>query len=240
MTYWYLAALLILIVIGVTLYIWLPILSATRITREMEKTAAPYERRVEYPTERILIAGDSTAFGLGTANNADSIAGRIGKDFPDADIENIGVVGLRLSGLTEMLAARKDEKYLLLVLQIGANDITGRTSYSDIRNELSEVLTFADGVAEHVIVMTAGNVGASPVFRFPFSAYITERTRAVRNIFIEETSKHSKARYVDLFVERKDEPFNKDIPRYYAPDRFHPSGDGYGVWYEKLRPLLPL
>ncbi len=53
-----------------------------------------------------------------------------------------------------------------------------------------------------------------------------------------EVLKHPSTMYVDLFRERKDEIFNTDIPRYYAPDLFHPSGDGYGVWYSSLKALL--
>jgi lysophospholipase L1-like esterase len=127
---------------------------------------------------------------------------------------------------------------MFVLLQIGANDITGRTPYDEIRSTLKRVLAQADTLSTKVVVMTAGNVGLAPAFKWPLSSYMTHRTREVRKIFMEEVAKHPNASYVDLFKERKDEIFNTDIPRYYAPDLFHPSADGYGVWFEQLKKKL--
>ncbi len=217
-------------------YVWHAVRRSIDISIGIIEKSEAYEQHPAVASSRILVAGDSTAVGVG-AEPADSVAGRLGKDFPGADITNIGVSGLRLAGLKELLTHQKGP-YDFVVLQIGANDITGRTPYENIRSELSEVLTLAGGLGKETLVLTAGNVGLSPAFHWPLSAYITARTRAVREIFITEVTKSPNAAYVDLFEEKEDDVFSTDIPRYYALDYFHPSADGYEVWYKKVRSKL--
>lgn len=227
------AAALLFAVLGYGFYVWRTIARSIDISLGLIKVAKPYEQHPASPSMRILVAGDSTAVGVGSAPEF-SIAGRIGKDEPNADITNIGVSGQRLEGLLIKLSTQKGNSYDLVVLQIGANDITGRTAYSDIQARLAQALTDARALAPKVVVMTSGDVGLAPVFKWPLSAYLSARTRAVRDIFITEASRHLGVTYVDLFAEKKDDVFLTDIPRYYAPDFFHPSAEGYGVWYSQF------
>lgn len=60
----------------------------------------------------------------------------------------------------------------------------------------------------------------------------------VREIFMREASNRSKVQYVDLFESAENDVFNTDIDKYYAPDLFHPSSAGYGVWYEDVKKYL--
>lgn len=225
--------------IGVTLYLGYPILRAVQASKQLMKDAQPYEQHPESPSTRILVAGDSTAYGTGAADSRDSVAGRLGQLYTDAEIVNLSQNGLKLEGLKQKLASHKEDHYELIVLQIGANDIVGFTPLSSIRTELRDVLEQATLLGDTVIVITSGNIGLSPVFRAPLSNLLSARTRTVRSIFIDEISKYSSIRYVDLYKEREVEPFNKDIPLYYAPDLFHPSGAGYGLWFEEIKLVLP-
>ncbi len=220
-------------------FVWWTVQKSIAVSVGLIAQAAPYEQHPSHASSRILVAGDSTAVGVGSASST-SVAGRVGADFPQADVTNLGISGLRLAELKKILRAQAGKKYDLVLLQIGANDITGRTPYGSIRADLAAVLDMADTLAPRIAVMTAGNVGTSPAFRWPLSWYITARTRVVREIFIDEVLKRPHAAYADLFKEAADEPFSKDIPRFYARDFFHPSAEGYGLWYAALRPLLGL
>lgn len=233
-----------LIVVGVVLalvawafFIWHSVTRSIELSKPLIEKAVVYEQQTSSSSKRILVAGDSTGVGVGASDNKASIAGRIGSQFPDWNIVNISVSGARLSDLEKKLNDQTGG-FTLVLLQIGANDITGNTSYEEIRSTLSRVLARTDTLSTRVVVITAGNVGLSPAFKWPLSLYVEHRTREVRKIFMEEIAKHPNASYIDLFKEREDEPFNKDIPRYYAPDLFHPSGEGYGVWFEKLKSTL--
>lgn len=237
--YWILSAIAVVILLGgYTFYILSSVSDSIALSKPLIENAKPYEQQTSSSSKRILIAGDSTGVGVGASDPSTSVAGRIGSQFADSNIINISVSGAKLADLEKKLETVNGNSFTFVLLQIGANDITGRTSYEEIRSTLSRVLAQADLLSSKVVVMTAGNVGLSPAFKWPLSSYIEHRTRVVRKIFIEEIAKHPNASYIDLFKERKDEPFNTDIPRYYAPDLFHPSGDGYGVWFEKLLPLL--
>ncbi len=77
------------------------------------------------------------------------------------------------------------------------------------------------------------NMGNAPVFHWPLSTIITDRTLKVR-----ETAKNKVVSYIDLFKNRKDDPSVKNFKKYYSPDMFHLSGDGYGIWYFYLQKEL--
>ncbi len=208
-----------------------PIYQTINISEKIIAGTTPYEQHPLNPEFYILVAGDSTAVGVGATVNIESIAGRLGTQFPKADIENIGISGARLKDLSLVLQGKKSKKYNLIVLQIGANDITHFTPYDTVRNELSEILTLSNEISSKTILFTSGDLGRAPVFHWPLSSIITLRTLKVRDLFIEESSKFKNVSYVDLYLKRSEDPFEKNIKKYYSPDSFHLTGDGYGVWY---------
>lgn len=212
-----------------------PLRHSIQTSEAIQALTLTYEQHPLHPDRYILVAGDSTAVGTGASNPKLSIAGRLGSEYPNADITNVSKYGLRLSGLREMLRTLPREQYDLVVLQIGANDVTGRTSEAAMRQSLSEILIRVESLSPRVVVLTAGNIGLAPVFRFPLSTFITARTRAARILFMDELRKYPQARYVDLFKDRAHETFTTDVKRYYAPDGFHPSADGYGLWYLEVK-----
>lgn len=186
---------------------------------------------------RILVMGDSTAVGAG-GTPEESIAGRLGADFPQAIIVNDSKNGQKLEGFLAALRAHREEKYDLIVFQIGANDIVGLTSEASIRKNLLTALTYANDMASHTIILSAGNIGLAPVFKWPLSVFYSSRSYAVRSLYQEEIKKYPQMRYIDLYHDRAHEPFNTDVDRFYAADHFHPSGAGYGIWYAQIREAL--
>jgi len=223
----------LLAIIGYGLYVWRSVHGAISISEGLIRDAVRYEQHPVIPSMRILIAGDSTAVGVGSAPK-DSIAGRIGAANPDADIVNRGVSGYRLADLIPILKTEEGTMYDLVVLQIGANDVTGRTSYIDVKSRLREVLSASTKISRRVIVLTSGDVGLSPVFKWPLSTYMSTRTLGVRKIFKGEIAKLPSVTYIDLYQDREHDVFLTDVEKYYAPDFFHPSGAGYGVWFNQI------
>jgi len=41
-----------------------------------------------------------------------------------------------------------------------------------------------------------------------------------------------------LFKVAEEDIFLTDVDKYYASDYFHPSGDGYGIWYKDIKNKL--
>lgn len=228
----------VILVTLVLVYFLYPIARAIRVSKDIEKNAIPYEQHPQDGTMRILVAGDSTGVGTGAEVSQDSIAGRIGKDFPTADIQNISENGITLEILRKKLDTLPESKYDLILIQIGANDVTSFTSKEKITEELTKVLDYAESHASSVVLVTAGNIGLSPVFKTPLSKVISARTLVVRDIFQKEADRRSSVNYVDLFKVAEDDIFSTDIKKYYAPDFFHPSSAGYEVWYQDIQTYL--
>jgi lysophospholipase L1-like esterase len=220
------------------IYLSYPIYNSINISQKLISEAIPYVQHPNKPDTFILVAGDSTAVGVGSTDNRETIAGRLGQQFPKADITNLGISGARLKDLILTLEQQKNKHYDLIVLQIGANDITHFTPYDTIESQLEEVLYLSNQLSPKIILLTSGDVGAARVFRWPLSVILSLRTRHVRDIFMNESSKNASVSYIDLFRDPKDDPFEKDLKRYYAPDSFHLTGAGYGVWYSSIQKKL--
>ncbi len=215
------------------------ILQVTRLiifTRKLSYDLTPFARNLADAPLRVLFVGDSTAVGTGAVDNSRSVAGWLGQEYPHAQIVNYGENGKRLSQLARELSPGP-EHYRLMVVQIGGNDILRFTPLSDMERDLDKVLENARQMADSVVILHSGNVGAAPVFIWPLDKIYEERTRAVRALYIEK-ARAAGALYVDLFAERDRDIFLKDVGKYYSPDRLHPSGDGYHWWYERIRATL--
>lgn len=196
-----------------------------------------YERVVPQATSTFLFLGDSTAVGTGSVEPQDTVAGRFGKEFPSATIQNEGINGQKIHQLAMTLASRSPEQVDLLVIQIGANDIIRFTPLGDVRKDLDTVLEKSQRMSKKVVILHSGNVGAAPFFPYYLGWIWTWRTRVVRDIYLEETKKYG-IPYVDLFEERKNDPFLTDTNKYYAPDGLHLTGDGYAEWFKKIQETL--
>lgn len=230
---------LIILVIAIIVftYHFYPFYKAVRTSTDIEKKASRFEQHPTQPTIKILVAGDSTGVGTGATMPEDSTAGQLGKKYPTADITNISQNGLKLEGLESKLK-NTEQTYDLILIQIGANDIVQQTDNKKIEETLNSVLQRATSKSKKVILLTAGNVGLSPVFKSPISNILTFKTKEVRNIFIKTVTQYPTVTYVDLFKEKSEDIFITDVKKYYAADRFHPSSEGYKVWFTEIEKSL--
>ena len=219
-------------------YILYPIYQAINVSALMIDNTTAFEQHPSNPNKYILVAGDSNAVGVGADDPRESIAGRLGSQFPNADITNLGLSGAKLKDLLVVLKNQNKKHYDLIVLHIGGNDITHFTAYDTIRMELAEVISLSNELSPKTILLTAGNIGNAPVFYWPLSAIIANRTLSVRKIFIDETTKNKAVSYTDLFKNREDDELVKNIKKNYAPDMFHLSGAGYEIWYHSIKKEL--
>ncbi len=197
----------------------------------------PYEQKNPQAHLKILFLGDSTAVGTGAKNNRLSVAGYFGGDFPRARIVNLGENGQKLRDLIRNFHPSQKEKYTLVVMQIGANDILHFTPLSHIKQDLTTLLGRAKAITDCVVILHSGNVGSAPIFSWPLNRVYAARTKKVKEIYLK-TAKEKGAFYIDLFQEINDDVFLKNVGRFYSPDYLHPSGEGYRMWYNKIREKL--
>lgn len=207
-----------------------------RIGKEFSKRTVPYQQHPANPTSRILVLGDSTAVGSGSATPQQSTAGRLGHDHPNADITNLAKNGTRLADVAKIMPTLSGH-YNLILIQAGANDIIRFTDTKQITNELEQIFSQATKLFDHVVAFHSGNVGLAPFFPFYTKSLFAWRTRQLRAIYKTAAEKHNVI-YVDLYTERNDDPFNPNYSYFYAADSLHLNGAGYGVWYEKITAAL--
>ncbi len=197
-------------------------------------TVAPYMQENPLAMRKILFLGDSTAVGTGAQCHHESVAGYFGKDYPQANIINISRNGLKLNELLQLWVPAPGDRYDLVVIQVGGNDILRFTPYEEIAADLPQLLARAKSVADQVVILHSGNVGIAPVFIWPFDRIMTARTLKIRAIY-QAHAKASGVIYIDLFRYLANDPMVGDIGYFYSPDGLHPSGKGYQKWYEQIQ-----
>jgi lysophospholipase L1-like esterase len=201
-----------------------------------EKTT-PYEQEVLQPTKRRLVVGDSTGVGVGADDPKHSLAGRLGASFPNASIINRAVSGAKVVDVGLQFDSVRGQQFDLVYIQIGGNDIVRFTNFGDIERGLETLIEKAKAYGSQVVVATSGNIGTAQIFPRGTRWLIRIRTQQVREVFMLSVPEET-VHYVDLYKAERIDPFAADPKKYYAADSFHPSADGYAVWYETIFPVI--
>lgn len=207
-----------------------------KVSSALVKSATPYKQQVGPGAATVLFIGDSTGVGVGAAPE-ESLAGRFGAEYKAWNVENVSVSGRRVAELLPVLQKLETGQYDRVIVQIGGNDITYFSELEQLKKDIAAVLVEAKRVGKQVVFLSCGNVGNAPIFPRPIAFIWTKRTLLVRDIFVT-TAKEQHVTYVDLYREGADDPFAEEPLRYHGKDLFHPSGEGYGLWYEDLKKVL--
>lgn len=197
----------------------------------------PYGQTVPN-AETILVVGDSTGYGTGAQNSNESIAGRMGTDFPQFSIKNNSSNGRTIQGALEvLLTLPQDATYKLILLQIGANDILQNHTVSEVKPVLTSVLREAKKHSSTVVMISSGNIGAATAFDSKQAQKYTQQTLLFSPMFAE-TARQQNMLFIDLFRDSQHDVFVQDPAKYLALDGLHSSSEGYKVWYDILKPTL--
>ncbi len=189
--------------------------------------------------QKVLIVGDSTARGTGAQKVEDTIAGRLRRDFPNVEIQNNSMNGAITKQVLPQLQKARDQKFDLVFVATGGNDIVYLSNMQHMRSALVVVLEEAIRLSNHrVIVLFYANFGSAPIFPPWILWFLRRRTRRVHAIF-RDVCGELKVPCIELYTDFIDASFDpnffaNDPKRYYAKDFIHPSGDGYGLWYRRI------
>ena len=112
--------LLVVVIAGLLIYDGIRIARALALSEKTANDSSPYESSPADPAAFLLVVGDSTAVGTGASDNRESVAGRIGVNYPRVQVINEAVVGARVADLEEQLNTAPDRAYDALLIQIGA------------------------------------------------------------------------------------------------------------------------
>lgn len=231
-----------LALIGIALLVLVGIegIRVARLVQESRRLVAanePFETHPAQPNMRVLVVGDSLAAGVGAANPEDSLAGRIAAMLPQAEVVNEGISGARIGEVKEAVRRAPEGSYDFIFITAGANDVLRLTSLQEAQAQMDELLKEAKVRGRYVVLLTCGNMGLAPIFPPGVSAFYSHRAEAALQRFAQVAQENDVA-FVNLFYEEDEDPFAQDEERYYASDKFHPSGEGYGIWYESIVDVL--
>lgn len=217
---------LLLLSIAWAIYAYMHMAPRLRAAEATIAQTVPYTR-TDAPNEKsLLMLGDSTAYGVGAQSPTLSTAGRVGEAL-GASVENYARSGGKTRELLVQLGKAQRASYDVIVIQVGANDITHFSSSAQTQAELARALKRAKELSPTVVLLTCGNIGNAPLWPWPLGHLYTYRAQVFREKFMATAQEHGVS-YIDLFT--KPDVFGTDIARYYAPDGLHLSGEGYGVW----------
>jgi lysophospholipase L1-like esterase len=196
----------------------------------------PYKKESTDYTKTLLVLGDSTAVGVGASRPEDTVPGRLATYLGATHTENYAKSGSFSGELKEQIDQAVLDRYDVVLIMTGANDILFLHGAKETAKQL-DVLMMTLPDAGKVILMTAGNVGGATIFPLIVRPLHTWLNQTFHHWFTK-VAKRRGALYVNLYQPSLQDPFRKDPDRYLSEDGLHPSSDGYGLWFEKVREVL--
>jgi len=210
-----------------------------RVSAKLVEAAKPFEVERGEGSLRLFVVGDSTAVGVGASSPQNTTSGYFAAEHPEYSVTNLAVSGAKVADVLKQIRSAPGA-YAAVLIQAGGNDTIQFSSMAQLRADYAALLSEAKARSATVVALSTGNVGKAPLFNFFPLNYIYEgRTKAVRAIFIEESTKASVA-YVDLYKEGKDDVISQDPARHYAADGLHLSDAGWEVWYQDIKRAFDL
>ena len=219
--------------------------SRIRFSKRIVARTVPAQSSPPRCRRTIVIAGDSTAFGVGALPD-ESTAGRLAAAFPHARVINVARSGAniakvlgQLAHVVEQLARVGCRKVDFVLIHACANDVIEFRPPEDVEEDLRAVIAFARGLSDNVVVMPGHNFSVAPFFLRPLKPIITRHARRIHAV-VERVTSELGVTFIDLFRDPSEDPFVKEPKRYYCADGLHPSGEGYGLWFSALMGAVPL
>lgn len=219
--------------------------SRIRFSREIAARTVPAQWTPARCRRTIVVAGDSTAFGVG-ALPEHSTAGRLAAAFPHARVINVARSGARVEKVVDQLARATTElarcgcrKVDFVLLHACANDVIEFRPVDTFEVDLRAAIAMARQLSDNVVLMPGQNFAVAPFFLRILSPIV--KRHAIRlHAIVERVTAETGVTFVDLFSHPSEELFAKEPHRYYCADGLHPSGEGYGLWFSVLSGAVPL
>jgi len=233
-----LAGLVLVIVAGLVVFEVLVVLYNGKPVPTPTITRQPVELGKGAPLN-YLVLGDSTAVAQG-ADYQDGIAMATARHLAlnhQVRLVNAGVSGARINDVGEQLTQAEVAKPDVVLIAVGANDVTHLTSLTSLKATLNTVIDAltAKNCDVKIIVTGAPEMGAVVRFPQPIKALAGRRTKQVNAVFAQVALQNS----VDFaqVANATGDSFKRD-PSLFASDKFHPNARGYATWVPVINQTL--
>ncbi|HYI09034.1 MAG TPA: SGNH/GDSL hydrolase family protein [Thermoanaerobaculia bacterium] len=192
------------------------------------------------PALQYLVLGDSTAAGEGGRYEegiAVLTAARLGEG-RKVTMTNLAVSGAQVRDvLVEQLPRVKDLRPDLVLLSVGANDVTHLTPVRSMRRDLRAVIAqLRERNPEVAIVITGSpDMGSPPRIPRLLRGLASCRTKQVNRMFVAEAAALG---LTFAPIAEVTGPMFRQDRSLFAADRFHPNERGYATWVPVLNAAL--
>lgn len=210
---------------------YLPAESAPTVTGEYGDPADP--------TIRLVLAGESTAAGVGAGETAGTVGGQLATALADHGhhvlLAGVGVSGSRSGDLGPQVSRALLGQPDVAVLLIGANDATHLATGSRMTGPLADAVRRLRSAGVPVVLGTCPDLRGVRAFGRP----LRDLYGAVgRRVAARQAAAAAPAGAVVVDIGRLTGPAFRADPSTLASDEFHPSPRGYALWADALLPAV--
>ena len=188
---------------------------------------------------RLLVLGDSLAFGTGAARPADALGPRLTRALTDdgfaVDLHVLAVPGAVSAGLADQVRRALPLAADLAVVVIGANDLARFLPPEQAALALSAAVTALRAAGTDVVVVPAPDMSMVP-FVPPALRALVRGACALLQQRQSQVATTGGATVAPVAAEVA-RAFTAD-PALFSADRFHPSSAGYARIAEALEPFV--
>lgn len=187
-----------------------------------------------------VVLGDSTAAGVGapydqgiavltTANLAKTRS---------VTLTNLAVSGAKTSEVVSLqLPAAQGAKPDLVLISVGANDVTHLTRIASVRTSIVQIIEGLRAANPNVAIVLTGSpdMGAPPRVPRLLRPIAAWQTRRINRMF-EAVARERKVTFAPIAAATG--PLFRKDHSLFAEDRFHPNERGYATWLPTLNRAL--
>lgn len=189
---------------------------------------------------KFVVMGDSTAAGQGT-DPVDGIGPQTAQVL--AGTRTVTLTNLGVSGATaetvidEQLAAAEKLKPELVLLSVGANDVTKLSSLGAVRDRFETIVDrlIAANCSVKIVLTGSPDLGGAHRFAQPLR-WVAGVQTARLNGRVESLATERSLTFAPIAA-ATGPAFRRD-PTLLAADKFHPNATGYARWVAVLNPAL--
>jgi lysophospholipase L1-like esterase len=151
---------------------------------------------------------------------------------------NVGVPGARAADVAGLqLQDALPYKPDVVLIGVGANDVTHLTSFSKVVDSLQSTIAALQRVNPQVRVVVTGapDMGSVPRLPQPLRWYAGKRTAGL-NKRIQQLADNKQVFFAP--VAERTGPLFRRQPQLFAADKFHPTTEGYQTWVPVITETL--
>jgi lysophospholipase L1-like esterase len=193
------------------------------------------------PPLTYVVMGDSTAAGEGASSYKTGIAqvtARYLAENHKVTYRNVAIAGARTQDvLNTQVAKAISYKPDLVLLSIGANDVTHLTASAHVRESAQEIINRLIAANCNVKIVLTGSpaMGAVPRLPQPLRWLAGVRTDQLNKVFVGLVNSNH---LTFAPIAEKTGPQFERNHALFAADHFHPNDQGYATWVAVLNPAL--